>query len=146
LPHCLKRLFGSARLLRRCALRNDNRFLLSLRAERSNLDRAALGDRIGMSAPIPGPGSLHGRHRLGSADASTNPCGGWPMDAQREVVAFLSDPSSYPPGSGPVDIIETHASLVFLAGAHAYKLKRAVKYPYLDFSTAARRRAACTAE
>ncbi len=67
-------------------------------------------------------------------------------DAQREIVAFLSDPSSYPSGSGPVDIIETHASIVFLAGAHAYKLKRAVKYPYLDFSTAARRRAACTAE
>ena len=67
-------------------------------------------------------------------------------DAQREIVAFLSDPSSYPSGAGPVDIIETHASIVFLAGPHAYKLKRAVKYPYLDFSTAARRRAACTAE
>ena len=67
-------------------------------------------------------------------------------DSQREIVAFLSDPSSYPPGSGPVDIIETHASIVFLAGARAYKLKRAVKYPYLDFSTAARRRIACTAE
>src|SRR5438105_1354143 len=36
--------------------------------------------------------------------------------------------------------------LLILAGPHAYKLKRAVKYPYLDFSTAARRRAACTAE
>jgi uncharacterized protein len=67
-------------------------------------------------------------------------------DPQREVIAFLSDPSSYPTGAGPVDIIETHASIVFLAGARAYKLKRAVKYPYLDFSTAARRRAACTAE
>jgi len=32
------------------------------------------------------------------------------------------------------------ASIVFLAGTRAYKLKRAVKYPYLDFSTAARRR------
>src|SRR5712692_8632511 len=67
-------------------------------------------------------------------------------DPQRDVVAFLSDPSSYPPGAGPVDIIETHASIVFLAGERAYKLKRGVKYPYLDFSTAARRRAACTAE
>src|SRR5437870_4130172 len=42
--------------------------------------------------------------------------------------------------------IATHASLVFLAGRRAYKLKRAVKYPYLDFSTVERRRAACTAE
>jgi aminoglycoside phosphotransferase family enzyme/predicted kinase len=67
-------------------------------------------------------------------------------DAQHDVIAFLRDPGSYPPGAGPVEIIETHASLVFLAGTRAYKLKRAVKYPYLDFSTVARRRAACTAE
>jgi uncharacterized protein len=67
-------------------------------------------------------------------------------DEQREVIAFLRDPGSYPPGAGPVEIIETHASLVFLAGSYAYKLKRAVKYPYLDFSTAALRQAACTAE
>ena len=67
-------------------------------------------------------------------------------EAQREVVAFLRDPSSYPPGAGPVEVIETHASLVFLAGGYAYKLKRAVRYPYLDFSTAALRLAACSAE
>jgi aminoglycoside phosphotransferase family enzyme/predicted kinase len=67
-------------------------------------------------------------------------------DAQRDVIGFLRDPSSYPPGAGPIEIIETHASLVFLAGERAYKLKRAVKYPYLDFSTPERRRAACTAE
>ena len=67
-------------------------------------------------------------------------------DAQREVVAFLRNPSSYPVGTGAVEVIETHASLVFLAGGYAYKLKRAVKYPYLDFSTAALRQAACIAE
>src|SRR5579863_53021 len=67
-------------------------------------------------------------------------------DAQREVVAFLRDPSSYPPGAGPVEFIETHASLVFLAGSYAYKLKRAVKYSYLDFSTLALRQAAGAAE
>src|SRR6478736_1084160 len=67
-------------------------------------------------------------------------------DAQREVVAFLRDPASYRPGVGPIEVIETHASLVFLAGDYAYKLKRAVKYPYLDFSTVERRLAACAAE
>ena len=41
---------------------------------------------------------------------------------------------------------ETHVSLVFLAGEHAYKLKRAVKFPYLDFSTVELRRRACEAE
>ena len=67
-------------------------------------------------------------------------------DAQREVIAFLRDPASYPGDVGPVEVIETHASLVFLAGSYAYKLKRAVTYPYLDFSTPALRQAACAAE
>lgn len=63
-----------------------------------------------------------------------------------DVVAFLGNPTSYGGDVAQVEIIETHASLVFLAGEHAYKLKRAVKYPYLDFSTAALRRRACAAE
>src|SRR5215208_7478698 len=67
-------------------------------------------------------------------------------DSQREVVAFLRDPPNYPPAAGPVEIVETHGSLVFLAGGYAYKLKRAVKYAYLDFSTLALRLAACSAE
>ena len=36
--------------------------------------------------------------------------------------------------------IDTHAALVFLAGERAYKLKRAIKLPYLDFSTIEKRR------
>ncbi|MGC2411368.1 MAG: phosphotransferase, partial [Stellaceae bacterium] len=67
-------------------------------------------------------------------------------DPQRDVIAFLRDPASYPPDAGPVEVIETHASLVFLAGNRVYKLKRAVKYPYLDFSTPALRGAACITE
>ena len=67
-------------------------------------------------------------------------------DEQHDVVAFLRDPASYPPRAGAVEVVETHCSLVFLAGNYAYKLKRAVKYPYLDFSTAALREAACVAE
>jgi aminoglycoside phosphotransferase family enzyme/predicted kinase len=67
-------------------------------------------------------------------------------DPQAEIVAFLRDPSSYPGLTAPVETIETHISLVFLAGNRAFKLKRAVKYSYVDFSTVARRQAACTAE
>ncbi|HYM71499.1 MAG TPA: AAA family ATPase [Stellaceae bacterium] len=67
-------------------------------------------------------------------------------DEQQEIIAFLSDPSSYGAGVSHVDTIETHASLVFLAGDRAYKLKRAIKYPYLDFSTEPLRRKACEAE
>src|SRR5271169_6103702 len=67
-------------------------------------------------------------------------------DDQRDVIDFLSSPSSYTGAVERVDIIETHVSLVFLAGEHAYKLKRAIKFPYLDFSSAEARRAACEAE
>src|SRR5215468_4858209 len=61
-------------------------------------------------------------------------------DDQRDVIEFLGKPSSYGAAVERVEIIETHASIVFLAGDRAYKLKRAVKYSYLDFSTAERRR------
>src|SRR5258708_30195767 len=67
-------------------------------------------------------------------------------DDQRDTIAFLSDPVSYGPGVCHIERHETHISLVFLAGEHAFKLKRAVKYPYLDFSTAEQRRRACEAE
>src|SRR5437764_3417856 len=67
-------------------------------------------------------------------------------DPQAEIIAFLREPSSYPAVAGPVDTIETHISIVFLAGNRACKLKRAVKYSYVDFSTPAQRRAACAAK
>jgi len=67
-------------------------------------------------------------------------------DDQRDVIDFLSRPSSYGAAVVRVEIIETHVSLVFLAGDRAYKLKRAIKFPYLDFSSAEERRTACEAE
>src|SRR5499425_2769993 len=42
--------------------------------------------------------------------------------------------------------IDTHGAVVFLAGDKAYKLKRAVKFPYMDFSTVERRCVLCQAE
>jgi len=66
-------------------------------------------------------------------------------DDQQETIAFLSDPNSYD-GVDRVETLETHISLVFLAGERAYKLKRAVKFPYLDFSSIDRRRDFCEAE
>jgi aminoglycoside phosphotransferase family enzyme/predicted kinase len=65
-------------------------------------------------------------------------------EAQRETVAFLSDPTTY--GGQPVETITTHASRIFMAGDRVYKLKRAVKYSYLDFSTPERRRKSCEQE
>lgn len=63
---------------------------------------------------------------------------------QTAVVEFLASPATH--GGEVVERIDTHASVVFLAGARAWKLKRAVRYDYLDFSTAERRRAMCEAE
>ena len=66
-------------------------------------------------------------------------------DDQREVIAFLSRGESYGLAER-VERRETHASIVFLAGERAYKLKRAVRYPYLDYSTREKRRAMCETE
>lgn len=66
-------------------------------------------------------------------------------DSQADVLAWLSRPSAYP-GHPAVDRIDTHSAAIFLAGDRAYKLKRAVRYDYLDFSTPALRHAACQAE
>jgi aminoglycoside phosphotransferase family enzyme/predicted kinase len=63
---------------------------------------------------------------------------------QSEVVAFLGSAAAH--GGTPVERVDTHASIVFLSGDRALKLKRAVRYDYLDFSTADRRRAMCEAE
>lgn len=63
---------------------------------------------------------------------------------QAAVIAFLADPATH--GGMGVERIETHASLIFLAGDRAFKVKRAVRYPYLDFSTLEKRRRACIAE
>ncbi|MFD2184492.1 AAA family ATPase [Rhodoplanes azumiensis] len=65
-------------------------------------------------------------------------------DPQADVLAFLADPATHG-GVAPVRI-DTHAASVFLAGEHAFKIKRAVSFPFLDFSTLEKRRAACAAE
>ena len=44
-------------------------------------------------------------------------------------------------GGQPVEHIETHAAHVFLVGDRAFKMKKAVKLPYLDFSTLDKRKA-----
>jgi aminoglycoside phosphotransferase family enzyme/predicted kinase len=65
-------------------------------------------------------------------------------DTQAGVIAFLASGEAF--GGAAVEAVETHTAMVFLAGDRAYKLKKNVKYSYLDYSTAARRRASCEAE
>jgi aminoglycoside phosphotransferase family enzyme len=61
-------------------------------------------------------------------------------------VSFLSRPESYTPRPDRVVARETHMSWVFMDGERVYKLKKPVRFPYLDFSTLSRRAAACRAE
>ena len=65
---------------------------------------------------------------------------------QAAVIDFLSAPDSYCAKPHKVETVETHAALIFLAGADVYKIKKAVKLPYLDFSTLEQRRVACERE
>ena len=62
------------------------------------------------------------------------------IEDQSETIAFLDAELN------PERRIDTHGAVVFLCRECAYKLKRAVKFPYMDFSTEARRAAMCAAE
>ncbi|VFU08267.1 AAA family ATPase [Methylocella tundrae] len=64
---------------------------------------------------------------------------------QSEVFSFLADSATYGLDE-PVVRIDTHGAAVFLAGKHVYKVKRAVHFPFMDFSTLEKRRAACESE
>ena len=65
-------------------------------------------------------------------------------ELQAAIFRFLIDPATH--GGVPVTRFDTHASAVFLAGDRALKVKRAVRFPFLDYSTPTKRRAACEAE
>jgi aminoglycoside phosphotransferase family enzyme/predicted kinase len=65
-------------------------------------------------------------------------------ESQEPVFALLADPATY--GVQVVQRIDTHAASVFLAGERVFKVKRAVKIPFLDYSTPDKRKAACAAE
>jgi aminoglycoside phosphotransferase family enzyme/predicted kinase len=68
-----------------------------------------------------------------------------PRDSQEEAFRFLADPRTH----GLAEIIrrvDTANAAVFLAGADVYKVKRAIRFPFMDFSTLDKRRAACEAE
>ncbi|MEH0071451.1 hypothetical protein V6L77_15790 [Pannonibacter sp. Pt2-lr] len=64
-------------------------------------------------------------------------------DDQTEAYAFLDTLVRAEPGSRRID---THANTVFLIGGDAYKMKRAVRFPFLDYSALPLRRRAVTAE
>lgn len=66
------------------------------------------------------------------------------VESQDAAFALLADPATH--DGTPVRRIDTHAAVVFLAGDRVLKIKRAVRFPFLDYSTIDKRREACEAE
>lgn len=75
--------------------------------------------------------------------ASTREIG---AEEQARLVAALREPSLYGPDCSGVGLIETHISYVLLTGRHAYKIKKAISLPFLDFRSLASRRFHCEEE
>ena len=67
-------------------------------------------------------------------------------EEQQAVFELMRDPQSYDPPPDTVEIISTHGAFIFLAGPYAFKLKRSVRYSYLDYSTLEQRRRMCLKE
>jgi uncharacterized protein len=78
-------------------------------------------------------------HRMSSDVHNITP------ESQEVVFRFLADPRTYGLRE-PVERVDTAAAVVFLAGPDAYKVKRAVTFPFMDLSTLDKRRTACEAE
>ena len=67
------------------------------------------------------------------------------LQSQRHLINGLCDPARN--GSAePVRLVETHISYVLLTGSHAYKIKKAVRMGFLDFTTLKSRRFYCEQE
>lgn len=68
-------------------------------------------------------------------------------DAERaELVAAMLDPGFYPHAPRSVELRDTHISWVFLAADLAYKVKKPVVFPFLDYGTVERRHEMCREE
>ena len=67
-------------------------------------------------------------------------------DALPPLIQSLLAPSRYPHAVNAVKVIETHGAWVLLAGDWAYKIKKPVRFSFMDFATLARRQAACETE
>jgi uncharacterized protein len=67
-------------------------------------------------------------------------------DSLPPLIQTLLDPARSPLGSERIGLMQTHASWVLLAGDFAWKIKKPIVLPFLDYGTTEKRRAACRAE
>lgn len=68
------------------------------------------------------------------------------LSDQTDIIEALSNPKTYGKSVNKVEVHRSHIAIIFFAGDYVYKLKRAVIYPGVDFSTAEKRKLACIAE
>lgn len=65
---------------------------------------------------------------------------------RQKLLAFLSNPASYPHEPEKVDHIQTHISHVFIVPPFVYKIKKPVDFGFLDYSDLEKRRKYCHRE
>jgi aminoglycoside phosphotransferase family enzyme len=68
------------------------------------------------------------------------------MQDQKQIVEALLKPEAYPQPPGKIELIQTHISFVFLTEDYAYKVKKAVNFGFLDFSSLDKRKFFCEKE
>jgi len=68
------------------------------------------------------------------------------MQTQKQVVDALHKPDAYSEAPGKIELIQTHISFVFLTEKYVYKVKKAVNFGFLDFSTLQKRGFFCEKE
>lgn len=67
-------------------------------------------------------------------------------DTLPPLITALLDPARYPHPVQRVELVQTHGAWVLLAGDVAYKIKKPVRFAFMDFSTLGARRHACETE
>jgi len=65
---------------------------------------------------------------------------------QKQVIEALGKPEAYGEETGQIELKQTHISYVFLTKKFGYKIKKAVNFGFLDFSTLEKRRFFCEKE
>ncbi|MBX9710381.1 MAG: AAA family ATPase [Xanthobacteraceae bacterium] len=68
------------------------------------------------------------------------------VNDQAKVSTFLAAQARLGDTEARIETVETHISLVFLGPCIVFKLKRSIRFPYLDFSTPALRLRTCQKE
>ena len=68
------------------------------------------------------------------------------MIDQKQVIEALMKPEAYEEDPGNIELVQTHISAVFLTKRFVYKVKKAVNFGFLDFTTLEKRRFFCEKE